>query len=118
MHKLDANISGKSEKSDYLISAGYVNQAGILLDSDYKKYSLSLKLNTHINKYLDVGGNMSLNYGDQKRSIGEQQSGQSNILLFSLYMRRMVFLVVIHISLVSKNIIQSFLDRIWAILFI
>lgn len=66
MHKLDANISGKSEKSDYLISAGYVNQAGILLDSDYKKYSLSLKLNTHINKYLDVGGNMSLNYGDQK----------------------------------------------------
>ncbi|WP_455636108.1 TonB-dependent receptor [Parabacteroides sp.] len=66
MHKLDANISGKSEKSDYLISAGYVNQAGIMLDSDYKKYSLSLKLNTHINKYLDVGGSMNLNYGDEK----------------------------------------------------
>ena len=66
MHKLDANISGKSEKSDYLISAGYVNQAGIMLDSDYRKYSLSLKLNTHINKYLDVGGSMSLNYGDEK----------------------------------------------------
>ena len=69
MHKLDANISGKSEKSDYLISAGYVNQAGIMLDSDYRKYSLSLKLNTHINKYLDVGGSMSLNYGDEKRGL-------------------------------------------------
>ena len=66
MHKLDANISGKSQKSDYLISAGYVNQQGIMLDSDYKKYSFSLKLNTHINKYLDVGGNMNMNYGDEK----------------------------------------------------
>lgn len=66
MHKLDANISGKSQKSDYLISAGYVNQQGIMLDSDYKKYSLSLKLNTHVNKYLDVGGSMNLNYGDEK----------------------------------------------------
>lgn len=66
MHKVDANISGRSEKTDYVLSVGYVNQDGIMLNSGYKKYSISMNVNSKINKWLEVGGSMNLNYGEEQ----------------------------------------------------
>jgi TonB-linked SusC/RagA family outer membrane protein len=66
MHKIDANISGRTEKTDYVLSVGYVNQDGIMLNSGYKKYSMSININSKINNWLTVGGSMNLNYGKEQ----------------------------------------------------
>ena len=49
------NLSGGSEKTDYSISFGYFNQEGIVVDSDYERYTNNIKLNSQINDYIRFG---------------------------------------------------------------
>jgi TonB-linked SusC/RagA family outer membrane protein len=51
------SVNGKSGKTDYNISLGYLNQSGIIKPSkhdDFKRYNGSIRLNTEVNKYLKV----------------------------------------------------------------
>jgi TonB-linked SusC/RagA family outer membrane protein len=51
------SVNGKSGKTDYNISVGYLDQSGIIKPSkhdDYKRYNGSVRLNTEVNKFLKV----------------------------------------------------------------
>lgn len=61
------NITGASDKSDYLFSLGYLTQEGInIAADDYQRYNLRLKLNNDATDWLRVGTNVSLTYRDQE----------------------------------------------------
>ncbi len=62
MQKFDLSISGGNEKSNYLISGGYISQKGIVINSDYYKYALSIKASSKIVNWLEVGGKLSAVY--------------------------------------------------------
>jgi TonB-linked SusC/RagA family outer membrane protein len=62
IHKIDMNISGGNENTNYLISGGYVNQEGIVINSDYKKYSLNLKVSSKVAEWAEIGGMVNLVY--------------------------------------------------------
>ncbi|GEO06457.1 SusC/RagA family TonB-linked outer membrane protein [Adhaeribacter aerolatus] len=62
MHKVDLSVSGGNEKSNYLISGGYISQEGIVINSDYNKYALSLKASTKIMDWVEIGGKLSAVY--------------------------------------------------------
>ena len=66
IHKLDLNVSGGSEKTTFSLSGGIVKQQGIVLTSDYSKYSLGIRTNTKLRDWVDVGGMININY-DQER---------------------------------------------------
>lgn len=55
MQRVDVNVSGGNENTNYLISGGYVNQEGIVINSDYKKYSLNLKVSSKVTDWAEVG---------------------------------------------------------------
>ena len=55
MHKFHLGISGGDQKSNYYVSAGYIDQKGIMKLSDYNKISLNLKANSEITDWLSVG---------------------------------------------------------------
>ncbi len=55
MHKVHIGISGGDEKSDYYISAGVVNQEGIMLLTDYQKYTANLKGDSKVTDWMTVG---------------------------------------------------------------
>lgn len=55
----NVNVSGGSDKSDYYLSAGYLNQEGTLKFSGYKRYNLNLNVNTAATNWLNTGININ-----------------------------------------------------------
>lgn len=53
------NFSGSNEKTTYAISAGYYKQGGIIVGSDFKRYSFRLNLDRKVSEKLLVGSNLS-----------------------------------------------------------
>lgn len=58
-HNQNISISGGTEKSQYNLSAGYVNQKGVLklFDDYYKRLNTAGSISTNVNKWLTVRGN-------------------------------------------------------------
>ena len=53
------SISGGSEKSTYYLSLGYLNEEGIVKNSDFERLTARLNTNNQVNTWLKVGMNMS-----------------------------------------------------------
>lgn len=52
-------FSGGDEKTSYAISGGYFDQKGIIISSDFKRYSLRLNMDRQISKTFKIGTHMS-----------------------------------------------------------
>lgn len=49
------SISGSTPKINYLVSGGYLDQEGILLNTEYKRFTLRTNLKTEITKWASFG---------------------------------------------------------------
>jgi TonB-linked SusC/RagA family outer membrane protein len=56
---VDFNYQGKTEKSNYFASIGYLNEEGYVQKSDYERISARLNLNTSLKEWFKTGINMS-----------------------------------------------------------
>ncbi|HEY5747828.1 MAG TPA: TonB-dependent receptor [Chryseolinea sp.] len=54
------SFTGGSEKTQYAISGGMFDQDGVVIGSDFRRYSFRTNINTEISKKLSVGTNLSL----------------------------------------------------------
>ncbi|MFT4203657.1 MAG: TonB-dependent receptor [Chitinophagaceae bacterium] len=52
------SVNGGSEKSNYYLSLGYLNQQGILKTNTYRRYTLNFKNDVKISQYIKVGYNV------------------------------------------------------------
>lgn len=68
----DVNVSaqGGTEKTKFYISGGYFDQKGIVLNSNYTRYSSKVNLSNQVNKYLNIGMNTTLSYSEQNTPAG------------------------------------------------
>lgn len=55
----DISVSGRNEKTNWYVSAGYYNQEGIIIGTGYKRYSAKFKLNTEVSNNLKFGINLT-----------------------------------------------------------
>lgn len=53
------SASGGSEKTRYAVSGGYFMQDGIVVGSDFDRYSFRVNLDTDVNERLNIGTNLS-----------------------------------------------------------
>ena len=60
------SISGKSGDTNYFVSANYLNKEGVIINSDYKKYSFRANLDGKYQR-LSYGANMSPSYSESNR---------------------------------------------------
>jgi TonB-linked SusC/RagA family outer membrane protein len=60
-HNHELAIRGGSEKSMYSLSLGYAKQGGLMLNSNFERYSMKLTLDSDATKWLKVGGSVFLN---------------------------------------------------------
>ena len=58
MQNYQLSISGGSEKTQYVVSGGYFDQDGIVVNTDFKRYSFRTNLNTEISKRFSIGTNL------------------------------------------------------------
>jgi TonB-linked SusC/RagA family outer membrane protein len=57
----NANFSGGSPKGTWFLGMGYLDQDGIVHTSNFKRYSVNLKLDQNMNDWLSVGSHVSYN---------------------------------------------------------
>lgn len=55
---VNLNISGAADNMDYFLSAGYLNEDGIVRNSGYKRYNFRVNVNTAATKWLNAGINL------------------------------------------------------------
>ena len=68
----DVNVSaqGGNEKTKFFISGGYFDQKGIVLNSNFTRYSTKINVSNQVNKWMNFGMNTSLSYTSQNTPAG------------------------------------------------
>lgn len=74
LHNHSLTVSGGSEKTQFSVSGGLFDQAGIIENSDFKRYSLRANVNHDISKKFSVSYNATLSRIQSNR----QNSGGGN----------------------------------------
>ena len=91
----DVNVSasGGTEKLKYYVSGGFFDQKGIIIGSDFKRFSGKFNISNDVNKFFSFGINNTLSNSIQNTPPGESEAANpvrfadkaSNI--YSLYVR-------------------------------
>jgi len=63
---VNVGTSGGSEKGTYYLGVGYLNQDGIIVNSNFKRYSAKLSVEQNATSWLKLGANISYNRTNQK----------------------------------------------------
>lgn len=71
MSNYQINFSGGNEKTKYFVSGGYLTQDGVVLNSDLKRYSFRVNVESQINKVVKVGANITPTYNFSNQSLAE-----------------------------------------------
>ncbi|SHM58273.1 TonB-linked outer membrane protein, SusC/RagA family [Cyclobacterium lianum] len=66
----DFKISGANDRIDYYVSAGYLDQEGILWGNDYKRYTTAINLNVRVKDWWKVGVNFK--YTRQEADLNDK----------------------------------------------
>lgn len=65
MQNHNVSFNGGTDKTQYFMSVGHTNQDGILLSSDFKRYTGRINLDSEFNKYVKVGASLSFSRTDE-----------------------------------------------------
>jgi len=68
------SVSGGTKKSKYYISGRYLDQTGVVINSDFKKYSFSTNIETELSEKFTISGNVMLS-----RSVGFNNQNQGGL---------------------------------------
>lgn len=98
----EVNMSGGTDKSDYYISAGYLDEDGIIDNSSYKRFNARMKANYDLTKWLHVGVNVG--YVNSKTvsnpNNDEYQLGSTNL---SYYTTRIAPIYPIYVRVLDAD---------------
>jgi TonB-linked SusC/RagA family outer membrane protein len=75
MHNHELSVSGGSDNLKYLVSGGYLDQDGILVNSGYKRFSLRTNLLADINSWSQFG----LNWAGSRENGNSPPYGSADI---------------------------------------
>lgn len=71
------NFQGGNDKTLFSLSLGYLNQNGLMATSAFKRYNLRFTVDSDINKWLKVGGSLSLI--DSRQRLVSDGNGSLNV---------------------------------------
>lgn len=65
-----ASVSGSSNGTNFYVSAGYLNDPGIIFNSSFERYTFSTNIDSRLNQYVKIGGNMMFRKTQQGQAHG------------------------------------------------
>ncbi len=78
----NVTVSGRQEKINYFLSAGYLDDGGIVDGSSFSRYTARLKAEYQAKKWLKVGGNMAYTNSNSKAPGAQTDWGSSGNLFY------------------------------------
>ena len=79
------NISGGDSKTVYSISGGYADQQGVIINSNFKRYSARLNLDRNVNNSITFGTHLTASY-TITNSIPTDTGGEGGVVTGALKM--------------------------------
>ena len=82
-HDVNVNVSGGAKDYDYTVSGGYLKQQGIVVNSDYNRYTLKTAINKQLRPWLKVGSSISTSFADSdilKTATSNQNNGTEGVV--------------------------------------
>lgn len=71
----DLSIKGGNENAKYAISASYLDQEGVIIDTDFRRYNLRANLDIKVSDQLSIENSLSLTKGDFNTARTDIQGG-------------------------------------------
>lgn len=71
MSNYQLNFSGGNDKTKYFVSGGYLSQDGVIINSDLKRYSFRVNVESQMNKRVKIGANFTPSYTFSNQSLAE-----------------------------------------------
>ena len=81
-HEHELSVSGGTNRSDYLVSFGYLDEDGILKNTNFNRFSGRVNVNTQVNDWFKTGMNSSLAFTRSKYNQYAEDAGSSNSNVF------------------------------------
>jgi TonB-linked SusC/RagA family outer membrane protein len=81
------SISGGNDNSQYIVSANYFTQDGLIQNSSFNRFNLRTAVSSTLSKYLKIGTNVNLSYS-KTRSVGTSGdgfNGAASIIRYALF---------------------------------
>lgn len=78
----NVTISGASDKLNYYVSAGYLDDNGIIANSGFQRFAGRAKTDYQANKWLKVGTNIAYTYYNIKSPSGQKDWGSTGNLFY------------------------------------
>ena len=76
------SVSGSKDKLSYYGSVGYLNDGGIVDNSDYKRYTARVNVDYQAKKWMKVTSNMSYSHSDSKIASYDSGFGSSGNIFY------------------------------------
>lgn len=67
MQNYQLTVNGGTEDTKYMLTGGYFNQTGIILGSDFERFSARAKIDSRINNWLKLGINVAPTYSNENQ---------------------------------------------------
>ncbi len=86
MHNYNLSIDGGGERGHYAFSAGYFNQDGTIIGSNYERLTLRLNTDFNVAKWLTIGEHLNFSYSTGRNAMNNSSSANASILSGALAM--------------------------------
>ncbi|MFV8326184.1 SusC/RagA family TonB-linked outer membrane protein [Flavobacterium sp. ZS1P14] len=80
----NVNTSGGSDTGNYYLGLGYLNQEGIIVGSDFKRYSANLSVNQDVTEKIKIGGSINYNRTNQRSITDNASANFGGVVLSAL----------------------------------
>ena len=79
----NVSVNGGNEKTSFYASLGYLNDEGIIINSDYERLSGRFRADYQAKKWLKLGANLSYNHSVQHAIPNSSGATSSNMMYFT-----------------------------------
>ena len=76
----NVSVSGGTDNTKYYLTGGYVNQDGVILNSDYRRVNLKMDLSTKLSERLSLGTTLYTYKTDGNEQLSGRPSGNTRII--------------------------------------
>lgn len=87
-HDLNLNISGTGKGLDYSFSGGFLQQEGVVINSDYTRYNFKVNVNKQIKRWMKFGTSTNFSYSISnmlKNATNSWSNGNEGVIRSALY---------------------------------
>ena len=75
MQEYNLNLSGGTDKGTYAFTVGYLNEDGILIHTNFDRYSIRSNADAKMSKWLTVGESLGLTYSNRHGNTSDNGEG-------------------------------------------